>query len=152
MQADLKRGKAASDVRSRSVAILAGVPLFAILTLFAPDRALAACGAASHPAHAAASSGGSVHTATSTPASGGGGGGGSLGCAGGASAPVPRGLPTTASGRVVEIGAHAAHTTTLTRTATTRAAPTRTATTKTAPTRTTNASAHMHAVRPPHRA
>ena len=98
MQADLKRGKAASDVRSRSVAILAGVPLFAILTLFAPDRALAACGAASHPAHAAASSGGSVHTATSTPASGGGGGGGSLGCAGGASAPVPRGLPTTASG------------------------------------------------------
>jgi hypothetical protein len=154
MQADLKRGKAASDVRSRSVAILAGVPLFAILALFAPDRALAACGAASHPAHAAASSGGSVHTATSRPAAGGGGGagGGSLGCAGGASAPAPRGLPTTASGRVVEIGAHAAHTTTLTRTATTKTAPTRTATTKTAPTRTTNASAHVHAVRPPHRA
>src|SRR5277367_5800117 len=113
MQADLKRGKAASGVRSvgRSVVILAGVPLIATLALCAPDRALAACGASS-PAGVHAAGGGSssgVHTATSQPASSGGGsggGGGTLGCANGASAPL-RGLSTAASGRVVENGVHA---------------------------------------------
>ena len=152
MQANLKRGKAASGVRSvgRSVAILAGVPLFAILALSAPDRALAACGA-SGPAgiHAAGGGGGGVHAATSRPATsgGGGGGGGSLGCAGGSSAPALRGLPTAASGRVIETVPHGAHTTTLTRTA-----PTKTAPTKTAPTKTANASAHVGAIRPAQRA
>ena len=138
MQADFKRGKAASDVRSRLVAILAGVPLIATLALFAPDRALAACGAAGLPAgvHAAAGGGGGVHAATGVAApSGGGGGGGTLGCAGGASAPALRGLPVAASGRVAEGGAHRAHTASRVRTA---------------PTRTGNASAHLHAVRPGH--
>ncbi len=58
----------------------------------------------------------------------------SLGCATGASAPALRGLTTAASGRVVETGAHAAHPM---------------AHARTAATRTTNASAHLHAVRPP---
>jgi hypothetical protein len=143
MQADLKRGKAASGVRSvgRSVVILAGVPLIATLVLSAPDRALAACGASS-PAGVHAAGGGSssgVHTATSHPASSGGGsggGGGTLGCANGASAPM-RGLSTAASGRVVENGVHATG---------------RTAThTRTAATRTANTGAHLRTVGPAHR-
>jgi hypothetical protein len=140
MQANLERGKAASGARSarRFVAILAGVPLVAILALSAPDRALAACGA-SRPAgtHAAASSGGSVHTATSTAPSGGGsgGGGGSLGCANGSSASAPHGLRIATSGRVIEGGVHAARTATHSRTATTRTA---------------NTGAHLRGVKPPH--
>ena len=74
MQANLKRGKAASGVRSVGrFAILAGVPLIAALALSTSDPALAACGA-SRPAgvHAAASGGGSVHAATSIAAPSGG--------------------------------------------------------------------------------
>ena len=148
MQANLNRGKAASGVRSvsRSVGILAGVPVIATLALCTPNAALAACGA-SHPAGVhAAGGGGGVHVATSMPATSGGGGGGgvgTLGCANGASVAALRGLPTTASGRVVEPGAHAAaHMATVTRNATTRTATTRTA----------NASAHFSAVRPTQRA
>ena len=143
MQAELKRGRAASGVRSvgRSLAILAGVPLIATLALSAPDRALAAaCGAAS-PAGVHAAGGGStsgVHAATSHASSGGGsgGGGGTLGCANGASAPAVHGLSTAASGRVVENGVHArGHTTTHTRTAATRTA---------------NTGAHLHAFKGHH--
>jgi hypothetical protein len=147
MQANFKRGKAAPGVRSvgRSVGILAGVPVIATLALCAPNAALAACGV-SHPAGVHAAGGGGVHVATGIPATSGGGGGGgvgTLGCANGASAGALRGLPTTASGRVVEPSTHAAaHMTTGTRTATTRTATTRTA----------NASAHFAAVRPPQRA
>ena len=142
MQAKLKRGAAASHSRSvgLSIAIFAGVPLIAALTLGAPDRALAACGASSHPAgiHAAGGGGGGVHVATgiAAPSGGGGGGGGSLGCAGGSSASALRGLPTASSGRVVETGAHAARTESHARTATTRTA---------------NAAAHMHGVGHAHR-
>ena len=141
MQADLKRGEGASGPRGagRLAAILAGAPLIAMLTLCAPDQTLAACGA-SHPAgvHAAGSGGGSVHAATGIAApSSGGGGGGSLGCANGSSASGLRGLPVAASGRVVEGGAHRAHTASRVRTA---------------PTRTGNASAHLRGVRPGHRA
>jgi hypothetical protein len=137
MQANLERGKAASGVRSVGrFAILAGTPLIGVLALCAPDRALAACGGASHPAHAAAISGGSVHAATGIPAtSGGGGGGGSLGCANGSSASALHGLATTTSGRVIENGG--GHTATHTRTSTTRTA---------------NTSTHSHVVRPQHRA
>ena len=141
MQAKLERGKAAFRRRSvgLSVAILAGAPLIAGLALFTPDRALAACGA-SRPAgvHASGGGGGGIHVATgiAAPSGGGGGGGGSLGCANGSSASALRGLPTAASGRVVEGGAHAARTESHARTATTR---------------TTNASAHLHAFRPAHR-
>jgi hypothetical protein len=153
MQANLERGKAAFRTRSvgLSVAILAGAPLIAALALFAPDRALAACGGASHPAgvHAAGSGGGSVHAATGIAApSGGGGGGGSLGCANGSSASALHGLPVAASGRVVEPGVHAAHGTTHERTAATRTAATSTATTRTATTRTANTSAHLGGVKP----
>jgi hypothetical protein len=146
MQAKLKRREAAFHSRSvgLSIAIFAGVPLIAALTLGAPDRALAACGASSHPAGVHTGVGGGVHVATSTVAtSGGSGGSGTLGCAGGSSASGLRGgLPTAASGRVVEPGAHAARTETHARTATTR----------TATTRTTNASAHLRTVGPGHRA
>jgi hypothetical protein len=132
MQADLRSGKAAFQIRSvgLSVAILAG----ATLSLSAPERALAACGA-SHPAGVHAAGGGTagVHVATSTAAtSGGSGGGGTLGCAGGSSASALRGLPTTTSGRVVETGAHAAAR------SETHA--------RTAATKTTNASAHLRTV------
>jgi hypothetical protein len=147
MQPNFKRGEAARGVLSVgwSVAILAGVPLIATLALCAPNAALAACGA-SHPAGVhAAGGGGGVHVATRMPATSGGGGGGgvgTLGCANGASAAALRGLPTTASGRVVEPSVHAAaHMTTVTTTATTRTATTRTA----------NASAHFNAVRLPQR-
>jgi hypothetical protein len=137
MQANLERGKAASGVRSVGrFAILAGASLVAALALSAaePARAGAACGA-SHPAHAAAIGGGSVHTTTSIAApSGGGGGGGSVGCANGSSASAPHGLPVASSGRVLENGAHApAHT-------------------RTVSTRTANTSTHSHVVRPQHRA
>jgi hypothetical protein len=141
MQAKLKRGEAAFHSRSvgLSIAIFAGVPLIAALTLGAPDRALAACGASSHPAgiHAAGGGGGGVHVATGIAApSRGGGGGGSLGCAGGSSASALRGLPTASSGRVVETGAHAARAESHARTATTRTA---------------NAAAHMRGVGHAHR-
>jgi hypothetical protein len=150
MQAELKRGGAASGVRSigRSLAILAGVPLIATLALCAPDRALAAqCGGGGPTGvHAApgGGGGGGVHSQTSHPASGGGGGGGgggTLGCAGGASVPM-RGLSTAASGRVVQNGVRATG-----RTAT----HTRTAATKTAATRTANTGAHLRTVGPAHR-
>jgi hypothetical protein len=130
MQAKLERGKAAFRMRGvgLSVAILAS----ATFSLSAPDRALAGCGASSHPAHAAASGNGGTHAATSTVAtSGGSGGGGTLGCAGGSSASAPHGLQTAASGRVVEPGVRAARTETHARNATTR---------------TTNASAHLRTV------
>ena len=131
MQAKLERGKAAFRMHGvgLSVAILAS----ATFSLSAPDRALAGCGASSHPAHAAASGNGGTHAATSTVAtSGGSGGGGTLGCAGGSSASAPHGLQTAASGRVVEPGVRAA---------------TRTEThARTATTRTTNATAHLRTV------
>jgi hypothetical protein len=132
MQAKLERGRAAFRMRGvgLSVAILAS----ATLSLSAPDRALAACGgAASHPAHGAASGNGGIHAGTSiaAPSGGGGGGGGGGGCPTGVNPTALRGLPTAASGRVVEPGARAARTATHARTA---------------PTRTTNASAHLHAV------
>ncbi len=133
MQADLNGGKAAFRMRSvgLSVAILAG----ATLSLAAPDRALAACGT-SHPAgvHAAGSGAGGSHAATSTVATSGGSGGGSgtLGCAGGSSGSAMRGLPTTSSGRVVEVGAHAGARTEIHA--------------RNAATRTTSATAHLHAV------
>src|ERR1700683_915548 len=122
MPAQLERGKAAFRMHGvgLSVAILAS----ATLSLSAPDRALAACGAGSHPAHAPSISGGSVHPAPSiaAPSGGSGGGGGSLGCAGGSSASAPHGLQTAASGRVLEPGVRAARTETHARTATTRTA------------------------------
>jgi hypothetical protein len=124
MQANHDRGKAAFGLCGAGRFV---VPLLATLALSAPGPALAACGA-SHPAGVhAASSGGSVHAATGTASSGGGGGGGvgSLGCANGSSAPALRGLATTASGRVVEGGAHrAARTAIHARTASTRTANT----------------------------
>ena len=136
MQAKLERGKAAFRIHGvgLSVAILAS----ATLSLSAPDRALASCGTASHPAHAATTSGGSVHTATSiaAPSGGSGGGGGSLGCAGGSSASAPHGLQTAASGRVLEPGVRAARTESHARNATTRTA---------------NATAQMHGVGHAHR-
>jgi hypothetical protein len=129
MQADFKRGKAA--FRMRGVGLSLAVFASATLSLAAPDRALAACGGSSHPAgvHTGVASG--VHAATSTTATAGGTGGGvgSLGCAGGSSASALRCLPTAASGRVVETGAHAARNETHARTATTTA----------------NAGVHMHA-------
>jgi hypothetical protein len=141
MQANLDRRKAASGARSARlfVAILAGVPLLAALALSSPDRALAACGASRPAGVHASSSGGGVHAATGTPSSGGaaGGGSGSLGCANGSSASALHGLATTASGRVVERGAHPG---------------VRTAVhARTAATRSTNPSGHLHAVRPSHR-
>ena len=142
MPAKLKRGEAAFRSRSvgLSIAIFAGLPLVAILTLGAPDRALAACGGSSHPAgvHAAGSGGSGVHAATgiAAPSGVGGGGGGSLGCPGGSSASALRGLPTASSGRVVEMGAHAARSESHPRTANTRTA---------------NAAAHMHVVGHGHR-
>lgn len=134
MQAKLERGKAAFRMHGvgLSVVILAS----ATLSLSAPDRALAACGASSHPAHAAASGAGGTHAATSTVATSSGSGGGSLGCAGGSSASAPRGLQTAASGRVLEPGVRAARTETHARTATTRTA---------------NAAAHMRGVGHAHR-
>jgi hypothetical protein len=124
MQTNLKRGNAAFRMRGigLSVAILASTTL----SLSAPDRALAACGASSRPAGVHPAGGGTagVHAATgiAAPSGGGGGGGGSLGCANGASGPALRGLPTAGSGRVVERGAHATHNETHARTATTRTA------------------------------
>jgi hypothetical protein len=138
MQADLKRGKVAFRMRGvgLSVAILAS----ATLSLSAPDRALASCGTSSHPAHSAASGNGGNHAVTSTVArsGGSGGGGGTLGCAGGSSTSSLRGLPTTSSGRVVEMGAsaHAARPESHVRNA---------------PTRTTGATAHLHTVKAAHR-
>ena len=120
MQAKLERGKAAFHMKGvgLSVAILAS----ATLSLAAPDRALAACGAASHPAHAAATGAGGTHAATSTVAtSGGSGGGASSGCATGGNTSAVHGLATAASGRVVEPGVHAARPEShMVRTATTR--------------------------------
>ena len=126
MQAKLKRGEAAFHSRSvgLSIAIFAGVPLIAALTLGAPERALAACGGSSHPAGVHAAGGGTagVHAATSTVATSGGSGGGSgtLGCAGGSSGSAMRGLPVASSGRVLEPGAHAARSETHARSAATR--------------------------------
>ena len=139
MQGKLERGKAAFHTRSiGSLAILAGASLIAALTLGAPDRALAACGASSHPSGVHTGVGGGVHAATSMVAtSGGSGGGGSLGCPGGSSASGLRGLQTAASGRVVEPGVRAARTATHARNAATR---------------TTGASAHLRTVAPRHRA
>jgi hypothetical protein len=136
MQTNLKRGNAAFRMRGvgLSLAILASTTL----SLSAPDRALAGCGGASRPAgvRPAVSGTAGVHAATgiAVPSGGGGGGGGTLGCAGGSSVSAMRGLPTTGSGRVVEAGARTmGHPTTRARTA-------------------SNASAHVHAVRAPHRA
>ena len=66
MQAKLERGKAAFRMHGvgLSVAILAS----ATLSLSAPDRALAACGASSHPARRQRSGAGGTHAATSTAA------------------------------------------------------------------------------------
>jgi hypothetical protein len=131
MHADLKRGKAA--FRTRNIGLSVAILASATLSLSAPDRALAACGGSSHPAgiHTGVASG--VHVATSATATAGGTGGGvgSLGCAGGSSATALRGLPTAASGRVMQTGAHAARTERRPRTATTRTA---------------NAAVHAHAL------
>ena len=140
MQAKLERGEAAFPTRrvGLSIAIFAGLPLVAALTLGAPDRALAACGGSSRPAGVHAAGGGTagVHTATGIAApSSSGSGGGSLGCPG-SSASALRGLPTASSGRVVEKGAHAARNESHPRTATTRTA---------------NAAAQMRGVGHPHR-
>jgi hypothetical protein len=150
MQANLKRGKAASGARSAGpfVAILAGVPLIATLAICAPDRALAACGA-THPGvvHSAAGGGG-VHSGGGGGGgvfhSGGGGGGGGGGCPNGSSAPALHGLPMAASGRVLEGGGHAARTAAFKRTAATSTA------TRAATTRIANVSAHLSGIRPPH--
>jgi hypothetical protein len=131
MQAKLERGKAAFRMHGvgLSVAILAS----ATLSLSAPERALAACGGSSHPAHAASSGTGGNHVATSTVAtSGGSGGGASSGCPTGGNTSAVHGLATTASGRVVETGAHAAR-------------PERHEA-RTATTRTTGATAHLRSV------
>jgi hypothetical protein len=139
MQADLERGKAASGLRGVGrFTVLAGASLIAALALSISDPALAACGP-SRPAgvHAAASGVGSVHTTTSIVAPSGGGGGGSLGCANGSSASGMRGLPVSASGRVLENGVRGA-------------AHTRTAIARGATTRTANTSVHVRGVRPPH--
>ena len=111
MQANHERGKAASGPRSvgPSVAIWAGVSLITTLTLCAPDRALAACSAPTHPG----GGGGVFHS---------GGGGGGSGCSNGSSAVALHGLPMAASGRVLEGGIRAAHTATHARTATTSTA------------------------------
>jgi hypothetical protein len=135
MQTNLKRGNAAFRMRGvgLSLAILASTTL----SLSAPDRALAGCGGASRPAgvRPAVSGTAGVHAATGIAApSGGGGGGGSLGCAGGSSVSAMRGLPMTSSGRVVEARAR------------TMGHP------ATRPRAASNASAHVHAVRAPHRA
>ena len=133
MQANHERGKAASGPRSvgPSVAIWAGVSLITTLTLCAPDRALAACSAPTHP-----------------------GGGGGSGCSNGSSAVALHGLPMAASGRVLEGGVRAAHTATHARTATTSTATrddtTRTATPRIATPRIANVSAHLGSIRPPH--
>jgi hypothetical protein len=143
MQTNPKRGKAAFRTRSvnLSIAILASAPLIAAVSLWAPDRALAACGGSSRPAgvHAVGSGAAGVHVASTTVAtsSGGSGGGGALGCAGGSSASALHGLPVASSGRVVETGAHAARTESHARTATTRTA---------------NAGVRMHAFGHGHRA
>ena len=133
MQTKLERGKAAFPIRS---IILAGAPLIAALALCAPQQALAACGALSHPsgAHAASAGAGGVHATTgiAVPSTGGG-----TGCANGGSASALHRLPAASSGRVVEAGVHAAHTVPHARTA---------------PARATNASARLHAVKPAHRA
>lgn len=157
MQAKLERGKAASGGRSvvRSGAILAaGVSLFAALALSTPERALAGCGGASHPAHASGGGGGGVHAATSQPAASGGGGGvgggGSLGCANGASAPMLRGLPTAASGRVLEGGVRAARIEPHARTAPLQTATMRSAPAKSAVPTTASTGAHLRGVRLAH--
>jgi hypothetical protein len=140
MQTILKRGSAASRVRSAglSVAIVAGASIVATFSFFVPNSALAACGASHSAGVHTASANTGAHTATSiaAPSGASSGGGGSLGCANGSSATRLRGLPTAASGRVAEGGAHAARPATHARTA---------------PTRATNATAHLHTVRPAHR-
>jgi hypothetical protein len=139
MQTKLERGKAAFRIRSvgLSAVILAGAPLIAVAALCAPEQAFAACGV-SHPAGVRTSTGsGGTHATTGIAApSGGGGGVGSLGCANGSSAPALRGLPVASSGRVIETGAHAGRTENHVRTA---------------PTKSTNATAHLHTVKPAHR-
>ena len=164
MQANHERGKAASGARSvgPTVAIWAGVSLITTLTLCAPDRALAACSAPTHPG-----GGGGVHSGVGGGVHSGGGGGGVFhsggggggsGCSNGSSAVALHGLPMSASGRVLEGGIRAAHTATHARTATTSTATrddtTRTATpriaTRIATTRIANVSAHLGSIRPPH--
>jgi hypothetical protein len=140
MQTNLKRGKAASRVRSLglSVAILASASIIAAFSFFDPNPAQAACGAPHIAgAHAASAGNAGTHTATgiAPPSRTGGGGGGSSGCATGGSATPLRGLPMAASGRVVEGGVRAVRPETHARTA---------------PARTNNAIAHT--VRPAHRA
>ena len=128
MQANLERGKAASGARivGPTVAIWAGVSLITTLTLCAPDRALAACSAPTHPG-----GGGGVHSGVGGGVHSGGGGGGVFhsggggggsGCSNGSSAVALHGLPMAASGRVLEGGIRAAHTATHARTATTSTA------------------------------
>lgn len=137
MQAKLVRGKAAFHIRTigLSVSIVVGAAAFCFL---APNPALASCGGTHiSGAHAASAGNGGIHTTTSIGApTGVGGGGGTLGCANGSSAAAFHGLPVASSGRVVEATAHAARPAMHARAATT----------------TTNVSAHLHAVRPAHRA
>jgi hypothetical protein len=145
MQANFEHCKAASGPRSARpfIAILASVPLIATLALCAPDRALAVCGAATHPA---GGGGGGIHTGVgggAHPAGGGGGvsGGGGGGCSSGSSALGLRGLPMAASGRVLAGGVPE-------RTATTKRTASTSTATRAAPTRVANAGAHFGGVRP----
>jgi hypothetical protein len=136
MQTNLKRGKAGSRVRGAGLS----VAIVASASIVATFPAVAACGGTHIAgAHAASTGNGGMHTTTSiAPSSGAssGGGSGSLGCANGSSGTALRGLQTAASGRVTEGGAAARRETHA----------------RTAPTRTTNATAHLHTVRPAHRA
>ena len=136
MQAKLERGKAA--FRMHGVGLSVAILVSATLSLSAPNRALAACGASSHPAHAATTSGGSVHTATSiaAPSGGGGGGGASSGCPTGGSAGAVHGLH---NGRFGQSGRNG------------RARGADRDHPRTANTRTANAAAHMHGVGHAHR-
>ena len=154
MQANLECGKAVSGARivGPTVAIWAGASLITTLTLCAPDRALAACSAPTHPG-----GGGGVHSGVGGGVHSGGGGGGVFhsggggggsACSNGSSAVALHGLPMAASGRLIEPGVRSAvHTATYTRTATTKTA---TAATRAAPTGIANASAHFGAaIKPP---
>jgi len=139
MQTILNRGKAASSMRSAglSVAIAASASIVATFSVFVPNPAQAACGAGSSGVHAASAHTGS-HTATSIAAPSGAvsGGGGSPGCPSASSGVGFRGLQTAASGRVVEggnAGRRGAHA-------------------RTAPTWNSNATAHLHMMKPAHHA
>ena len=144
MHVNVERGKAALSVRSAVSfsGILAGASFIAILSLCAPQQALAACGSTGASGiHTGSGGGEGVHTATARPATPhpSGGGGGSLGCANGASASALHplhNLPVSAQGKLIETGARPVPHTTASTTTSTK-------------TKTTNNSAHLRGVKPP---